>query len=111
MKALRSSNLVPRKKNPKVPAEFKPAASWRERLTGWKFSPTDKLCVSWGGGVDSTAMIIGLVLAGVKDLIITHAETGSEWPATCASKSSPKPVCRFHASRAARSALTTNRGK
>ena len=84
MKALRSSNLVPRKKNPKVPAEFKPAASWRERLTGWKFSPTDKLCVSWGGGVDSTAMIIGLVLAGVKDLIITHAETGSEWPETVA---------------------------
>jgi 3'-phosphoadenosine 5'-phosphosulfate sulfotransferase (PAPS reductase)/FAD synthetase len=84
MKTLRASDLVPRKKNPKVPAEFQPAKTWTERLTGWFFKSAHQVCVSWGGGVDSTAMIIGLVRAGVRNLVITHAETGSEWPETVA---------------------------
>lgn len=46
--------------------------------------PVAPLCVSYGAGVDSTAMLVAMHAAGVRPDIITFADTGDEHPDTYA---------------------------
>ena len=68
------------------------------------------LCVAWGAGVDSTAMLVRMVKIGMRPDLITFADTGAERPATynfipvfsdwLESKGFPRPiVCRYQPAR------------
>lgn len=42
------------------------------------------LCIAYGLGVDSTAVLVGLHQRGIRPDVITFADTGGEWPETYA---------------------------
>jgi hypothetical protein len=44
----------------------------------------EPLCIAYGMGVDSTAMLVGLHARGIRPDLITFADTGGEWPETYA---------------------------
>lgn len=66
--------------------EARRVAAWQRwgRAPDTTYLSGDPLCVSYGLGVDSTAMLVGLHKHGIRPDLITFADTGNEKPETYA---------------------------